>query len=254
MFHTGRCVRCAQCVDVCHTGALSKGPAGGIDIDRTKCDLCGRCAEACLSEALEIVGRVVSVAELIEEVEKDRPFYEQSGGGVTFSGGEPLVQAEFLAEALTALRARGLKTAVDTSGFAPTAVVERIAAMTDLVLFDLKVLDAERHLEATGVSNAPILENLRRLAAGPTPVWIRIPLVSGVNGDEAAFARAAEFLASLGAFRRVHVLPYHAGGNVKSERLGRPANRRAYPSPDPARVAAAIAAFAARGFDVRRGG
>ncbi len=254
MLRSGRCAKCYDCLDACPPGALSKGSAGEIVVDRSKCDLCGRCAEACLSEALEIVGRDVSVPELLAEVEKDRVFYDQSGGGVTFSGGEPLLQPEFLAEALAALRARGLRTAVDTSGFAPPAVLERIASLTDLVLFDLKVLDGAKHLETTGVGNALILENLRRLAGGPTPVWIRIPFIPGVNDDEAAIGRTAEFLASLGSIRRVHVLPYHRGGVAKSGRIGREAPLPIFPSPDPARIAAAIAALAGRGFDAVQGG
>ncbi len=254
MFRPGRCAKCYDCLAECPLDALAKGPTGEIVVDRSKCDLCGRCAEACLSEALEIVGRDVSIPELLTEVEKDRVFYDQSGGGVTFSGGEPLLQPEFLAEALAALRARGLRTAVDTSGAAPPAVLERIASFTDLVLFDLKVLDGAKHLEMTGVDNLLILENLRRLAGGPTPVWIRIPFIPGVNDDEAAIGRTAEFLASLGSIRRVHVLPYHRGGVVKSGRIGREAPPPIFTSPDPARIAAAIAALAGRGFDAVRGG
>jgi len=254
MLHPGRCAKCYGCIAVCPVGALSKGPAGEIVVDRLKCDLCGRCVEACLSEALEIVGRDISVPDLIVEVEKDRVFYEQSGGGVTFSGGEPLLQPEFLAEALTALRARGLRTAVDTSGFAPPPVLERIASLTDLVLYDLKVMDGAKHLETTGVENALVLENLRRLAGGPTPIWIRIPLIPGVNDDDAAVGRAAEFLASLGSIQRVHFLPYHRGGNAKGGRIGREALGRTYAPPDPARIAAAVAALAARGFEAVQGG
>jgi pyruvate formate lyase activating enzyme len=254
MLRPARCAKCYDCLAVCPPGALSKGPAGEIVVDRSNCDLCGRCVEACLSEALEIVGRDVSVPELIVEVEKDRVFYEQSGGGVTFSGGEPLLQPEFLAEALTALRARGLRTAVDTSGFAPPAVLERIASLTDLVLYDLKVLDEAKHLETTGVANALILENLRRLAGGPTRVWIRIPLVPGVNDDDVAVGRTADFLASLGSIRRVHLLPYHRGGIAKGGRIGREENPRIFAPPDPARIAAVVAALAARGFEAVQGG
>ncbi len=254
MLRPGRCARCYECIGVCPLGALSKGAAGDIVVDRSKCDFCGLCVDACLSEALEIVGRDISVAELLVEVEKDRVFYDQSGGGVTFSGGEPLLQPEFLAEALTALRARGLKTAVDTSGFAPAAVVERIAALTDLILYDLKGMDGAKHLETTGVKNALILENLRRLAGGPTPVWIRIPLIPGVNDDDAAVGRAAEFLASLGSIRRVHFLPYHRGGNSKGGRIGRETPGSTYAPPDAARIAAVVAALAARGFEAVQGG
>lgn len=254
MVRSGRCAKCYDCLPVCPPRALSKGPSGEIVVDRSKCDLCGRCAEACLSEALEIVGRDITVPELAVEVEKDRAFYDQSGGGVTFSGGEPLLQPEFLAEALTEFRARGLRTAVDTSGFAPTAVLERIAPLTDLILYDLKVMDGPRHVETTGVGNDLIIRNLRRLAGGPTPVWIRIPLVPGVNDDAAALRRTADFLASLGSVRRVHVLPFHDGGRAKGGRIGREAERAASAPPDPARISDAVAALAARGFETVQGG
>ena len=254
MLRPGRCVRCYACLAACPAGALTKGPAGDIAVDRSKCDRCGLCVETCLSEALEIVGRDISVPELLAEVEKDRVFYEQSGGGVTFSGGEPLLQPEFLAEALSALRARGLRTAVDTSGFAPSAVLERIASLTDLVLYDLKVLDGTKHLETTGVENTLILENLRRLASGPASVWIRIPFIPGVNNDQGAVERTVDFLASLNSIKRVHLLPYHRGGDAKGGRVGREALCRTFAPPDPARLAAAIAALAGRGFDAVQGG
>jgi pyruvate formate lyase activating enzyme len=254
MHWPSRCSRCYACVAACARGAISKHPTEGVTIDREKCDLCGRCAEACLYDAMQVVGADAMVGDLLREIEKDRIFYEQSGGGVTFTGGDPLSQAGFLAEVLEALRARGIRTAVDTSGFSGDGVLESIAAKTDLVLFDLKLMDEARHREFTGVSNVPILENLRRLAAGPAEVWIRIPLVSGVNDDDGNVNATITFLKSLKTVRCVGLLPYHSGGLDKARRLGGASWFRAFEAPPEERLAAIEAAFRGAGFEVRRGG
>jgi pyruvate formate lyase activating enzyme len=254
MHWPSRCSRCHACVAACPKGAVSEDPTEGVTIDREKCDLCGLCAEACLYDAMQVVGADATVEDLVREIEKDRIFYEQSGGGVTFTGGDPLAQAEFLGEILDALRARGIRTAVDTSGFSRDGVLERVAAKTDLVLYDLKLMDEARHREFTGVSNAPILENLRRLAAGPAEVWVRVPLVAGVNDDDGNINETIAFLKSLKTVRCVGLLPYHSGGMDKARRLGGAFRFRSFDAPPEERLAAIEAAFRASGFDVRRGG
>lgn len=254
MHWPARCVRCYSCVGACPPGAISKDAGGAVVIDRTKCDLCGKCAEACLYDAMQIVGREMSVDEVMAEVEKDRIFYEQSGGGVTLSGGDPLVQAEFAGAVLDACRARGFHTALDTAGLAPSGPFERLARRADLVLYDLKVVDEGRHEAFTGVSNAAILDNLRRLAAAGPEVWIRIPLVPGVNDDEDNIGRTIGLLGSLGKIRRVGLLPYHAGGLDKAGRIGQGSHFRKFEAPSEARLAVIEAAFRAAGFDVQRGG
>jgi len=254
MHWPSRCARCYACVAACPKGAVARDAAGAVAVDRARCDLCGKCAEACLYDAMQIVGREVSVDEVLDEVEKDRIFYEQSGGGVTFSGGDPAVQPAFAEALLDGCRERGLRTAVDTAGYSRNGALDRLTGKTDLVLFDVKVMDDARHREWTGVSNAAILANLERLAAGRTEVWVRLPLVRGVNDDEDNVRRTIAFLASLGTIKRIGLLPYHSGGLEKARRIGKEACFRRFEPPAEERLAAIEAAFREAGFEVRRGG
>jgi pyruvate formate lyase activating enzyme len=266
MHWESRCTRCYACLAACPKGAISttrssrptrpsrKAASGAVVIDRATCDLCGRCVDACLYEAMQLVGHSTTVAELVEEIEKDRVFFEQSGGGATFSGGEPLAQPEFLEELIDALRGRGIRTALDTTGLAPAELLSRIAAKTDLVLYDLKIMDEARHRELTGVSNRPILENLARLAASTTEAWVRIPLMAGVNDGEENIRASIAFLGTLRTIKTVGLLPYHAGGDGKARRLGKDACFRSFESPSDERYAAIEAAFRDAGFRVQKGG
>ena len=254
MHWPARCARCHACVKACPLAALSTDPAGAVVIDRTRCDLCGQCAEACLSDAMQIVGREMSVDDVIAEVERDRIFYEQSGGGVTLSGGDPLVQSDFAEALIEACRYRGIHAAVDTAGLSANGVLDRLEAKADLVLFDLKCMDEARHREFTGVSNVPILDNLKRLAAGGIEIWVRIPLVRGVNDDDDNIGRTIAFLRSLRTIRRVGILPYHSGGLEKARRIGRGSQFRKFEAPAEERIAGIEAAFLEAGFEVRRGG
>ena len=171
-------------------------------------------------ETVETVGRTLGVADLIREIEKDTLFYDESGGGVTFSGGEPLAQPDFLDGLLAACDRREIHTALDTSGYAPAAVVERLLPRLNLVLFDIKLVDADRHLQVTGVANRIILDNLARVDASGTPLRIRVPLVPGMTDDAAnidAIVHVAEGLQSLAG---VDLLPFHRIGGEKYRRLG----------------------------------
>lgn len=254
MHWPSRCSRCCSCIAACPRAAIGKNGSGAVVIDKEKCDLCGKCAEACLYDATQIVGREMTVDDLAREIEKDRVFYEQSGGGATFSGGDPLGQPAFLEELLETLRSRGIRTAVDISGYAPASVLDRISARTDLILYDLKLMDKARHLELTGVSNVPILENLKRLAANGTEVWIRIPLMAGVNDGDKNINGTIAFLKSLKKIKKVGLLPYHSGGNEKARRLGKESCFKTYEAPSSERLAEIEAAFRAEGFDVTLGG
>jgi len=254
MHWPSRCSRCYACIAACPVQAISKNGAGAILVDKIKCDLCGRCAEACLYDAMQVVGREMTVEDLVDEIEKDRVFYEQSGGGATFSGGDPLAQSVFLEDLLGTLRSRGVRTAVDTSGFAPAPLLQRIAVRTDLVLYDLKIMDETKHRELTGVSNAPILDNLKRLAADGTEVWIRIPLMAGVNDDDTNIGQTIAFLKSLRKVKNVGLLPYHSGGTEKARRLGKESCFKIFEAPPEARLAAIEAAFRGAGFNVQKGG
>jgi pyruvate formate lyase activating enzyme len=254
MHWPGRCARCYACITACPKSAISKDAAGAIVIDRKACDLCGKCAEACLYDAMQIVGREMSVEEVLSEVEKDKIFYDQSGGGVTLSGGDPLVQTEFAEALLDACRSRGISAAVDTAGFSRNGVLDRVAAKADLILYDLKCMDDARHKELTGVSNVPIIENLKRLAAGRTEVWVRIPLVAGFNDDDENARRTIALLKSLKTIKRVGLMPYHSGGLEKARRIGQESHFRKFETPSEERMAAVEAAFREAGFEVRRGG
>jgi len=254
MHWPARCARCYSCIKACPLGAIAKDAAGGVVIDRKTCDLCGRCAEACLYDAMQVVGREMSVEDVLAEVERDRVFYEQSGGGVTLSGGDPFVQPAFAEAILDGCRKRGIRTALDTAGFSRNGVLDRLAGKTDLVLFDLKGMDEAKHTELTGVSNAPVLDNLKRLAAGRTEVWVRIPLVAGVNDDDGDIQRMIGFLSSLRTIQKVGLLPYHPGGLEKARRIGKETHFRRFEPPSETRLAAVEAAFREAGFEVRRGG
>jgi pyruvate formate lyase activating enzyme len=214
-----RCVSCGDCSARCPHGA-TRTVAGTITTDRQICLACGTCVSTCYADAREIVGTEITVEEALREIEKDRVFYEESGGGATFSGGEPLLQHEFLRALLAACRERGIQTVVDTSGYAPPDVVDAVAPLVDLFLFDIKTIDDRKHREYTGVSNRTILENLRRLAARKAPIVVRVPLVPGVNDDEESIRSIGEFVRTLDGVRGVHILPYHRSGTEKYRRLG----------------------------------
>jgi len=214
-----RCLSCGDCVAVCTTGA-TRQLDGRVVTDSQRCDRCGACVEVCNAEARELLGRKMSVPAVMREIERDVPFFDESGGGVTFSGGEPLVQHAFLLALLTACRARRIHTAVDTTGFTAPDVLRRVAAVTDLFLYDLKSLDDRQHRDLTGVSNEPILANLRILSDEGSDVVVRIPVIPGYNDHAENIRRTGEFVAGLENVREVRLLPYHRTGLDKYRRLG----------------------------------
>jgi len=169
-----------------------------------------------------MVGREMTVDEVVDEVLHDQMFHDQSGGGVTLSGGEPLAQAPFVLRLLQALRSRSIHTALDTSGFAPRQVILDVAPWVDLFLYDVKSVDDQAHRRQTGVSNTLILENLKTLGAVHATIWIRIPLVSGFNLDDAQLDASARYVASIPGVQQVNLLPYHRMGTRKSQRHGDP--------------------------------
>lgn len=189
----------------------------------------------------------------MEAVERDRPFYDESGGGVTFSGGEPLYQPRFLLACLAEARRRGLHTAVDTSGFASRSVIEQVGERADLFLYDLKVLDADRHQQYTGVPLEPIVRNLRVLDEMAAAVWLRVPLVPGYNDDRTNLEALGRLVSSLRHTRRVHLLPYHRLGADKAVRLGRPAGFESG-APTAAALEDAVSLLRSFDLDVRVGG
>ncbi len=249
----GRCIQCGSCLEVC-SFAPAMGPEGFRPVIPSRCVRCGQCAEACPSGARELIGRTVTVQEIMEEVERDLPFYEESGGGVTFSGGEPLMQPEFLLACLRAAWDRGIHTAVDTSGFAPEEMILEVASWTNLFLYDLKILDDARHRKYTGVSVTPILENLRALDAANTQIWLRIPLIPGINDDPSNLEALGGFLSSLERKHSVYLLPYHPLGSDKYRRMGRENPFGCSKAPTPEMLEEAARVFQACGFEVHQGG
>ncbi len=248
-----RCVGCGACAEVCPEAADGRA-ARGPDWDDGTCRRCGECAAVCPGQARELIGEPRVVAELVAELERDRPFFEASGGGVTFSGGEPLCHPTFLAACLEACRELGLHTAVDTSGFAPTRVARDIGALTDVLLYDLKHTDPEIHRRHTGRDNRLIVANLRELSASGAEIWIRLPLIPGFNDDDANLDATAELIRSLAGRHPVFVLPYHATGADKHRRLGHPPPDVEVRSPTDDEVLAAVARLRSRGLEVHTGG
>ncbi len=213
-----RCLACFDCLQACPRGAITAGE-GTIVIDKEKCDRCGICCTLCPGNALEMAGQRLTVPELMKEILKDRLFYEESGGGVTFSGGEPLAQAKFLHRLLIECRKKDLATAIDTAGHVPSETLLAIAPLADLFLYDLKDMNGRRHKAYTKVDNDLILANLQTLARNHHNIIVRMPVMPGINDDENNIRQSGEFLATIN-IERVELLPYHKMAADKYTRLG----------------------------------
>ena len=249
-----RCIGCGECVEACPQQALAPGPQGGISRNRAICTSCGICVDACPAMAHERTGWLTDVEAVMAEITKDLPFYDTSGGGVTFSGGEPLRQADFLVALLKACGRLQIHRTVDTSGYAKTATLLEVARHTELFLYDLKHMESAIHKEFTGVDNALILENLAALCHAGHRVRVRIPLVAGVNDDEDNIRRTAEFLAALPGIDGIDILPYHSIGRAKYHKLGLDYAGEDLTAPAPEHTGNLIAILHTAGFDVRVGG
>jgi pyruvate formate lyase activating enzyme len=217
MFYADKCTGCGECKKVCDS-AFSKG-----------CSAEGRCVEVCRHGAREISGRTQTAGDIVSSVLRDKPFYIQSGGGVTLSGGEPLLQPDACFEILSLCKSEGINTAIETAGNIPYESIEKIRAVTDLFLFDIKGIDAALHKRNTGVSNEQILENARRLAGTDSDVLFRMPFVPGYNDGEAV--KAADFVHGLG--RQLELMAYHNIGESKYRALGRHSATEAVIPPSP---------------------
>ena len=190
-------------------------------LQRNRCTLCGDCVEVCYAEALVMEGRQVTVEEVMVDLRKDIPFYQNSGGGITLSGGEPTFQHEFALALLRQCKSEGLHTAVDTTGQTTWEIFEQMLRYIDLVLYDLKQMDTASHKHLTGVPNERILASLSRIGNHGVPIEIRMPIIPGINDDRAAIECAARFLTGVKAITRVVLLPYHKLGEAKYGRLDR---------------------------------
>jgi pyruvate formate lyase activating enzyme len=219
-YTSARCIGARDCIGICPYHALELTPSG-IITNEARCRLCGRCAEACPTMAIEMAGRFYNIPQLMEVIEKERVHIEQSGGGVTISGGEPLMFPEYLAELLSACKEHGFHTAVDTSGFASKKNLMKVAEHTDLFLYDLKMMNPVLHKEWTGVDNHIILKNLKVIIGMGKAVNIRIPLIKNVNAIEDELLAMAQFISGLGGRKpAVNLLPYHLSGKAKYEKVG----------------------------------
>jgi pyruvate formate lyase activating enzyme len=254
LFAAGKCIGCGECCRACPVQACSL-TAQGVVTDKNLCSRCGKCAEACPTLATEMSGRYQSVDELIKIIEKERPFFDQSGGGVTFSGGEPLLYPDFLIEALKACKSRRIHCAVDTSGLVTQETLLRVARDTDLFLYDLKMLDADKHRHYTGVDNRLILDNLTALAESGAAIQIRIPLIGGVNDDHDSIAASAAFIAGLPGERKpVNLLPFHDVARGKDLKLGQTRDLSRLREPTQADLQRVIGLFAEYGLVASVGG
>ena len=219
IYHEDRCISCGVCIEICPQKATTQ-TAEGVISDPSKCDLCRTCEDYCPPEAVEFVGRNVTVAEVIAQIKKDIAFYDESGGGITLSGGEPLMQPDFLLELLNACGDLDLHRTVDTTGYADAGLLLRVAKKTDLFLYDLKLMDADKHREFTGVSNEQILSNLKLLAQNDAKIQVRIPLIPGINNDTENIDRTGDFVSSLPGVQLISILPFHNSARGKYGRLG----------------------------------
>lgn len=217
MFYKNKCTGCGKCKEKCPNHLES-------------CELCGKCTLYCPHDAREICGKEYTVDEVMREILKDKAFYDHSGGGVTFSGGECMLQIDFLEEILKTCKENGIHTAVDTAGHVPYEYFERILPYTNLFLYDVKCYDSEKHKKYTGVRNELILENLKKLLATGKSVWVRIPIIPTVNDTVEESQRIKAYISSCGKPEKIELLPYHAMGEHKYAAINRESHMFPIPS------------------------
>ncbi len=252
VFNSQKCIQCCQCVSLCPHQAIEI-KNNYLYTDKKKCQACGYCVDICPGQARELIGKKLTTDEVWKEIEKDIIFYQESGGGVTFSGGEPLVQIDFLSQLLSYCRGAGIHTAVDTCGYVPWTCFERIENMVDLWLYDIKVIDEAKHQKYTGVSNQLILENLRRLSRKTKQIEIRIPVIPGINNSFDEIGQITELMYSL-KINKASLLLFHKMGLEKFSRLGIEAKMQDSPTLSEEHIRELRQIFEDQNFQVAIGG
>jgi len=254
MYAPAKCIICGSCVEICPEKAITL-TTEGIITNPDLCKLCGRCAGVCPTKAIEMSGKVMSVPEIMDIIEKERIFFDQSGGGVTFSGGEPLVHAKMLIELLDECGKRGIHRAVDTAGNVGTETILEVARRTDLFLYDLKHMDSDLHKKWIHAGNEKILHNLKAISDSGAHIIIRIPLVGGVNDTDENIEQTAKFISELsGEKKTVHLLPYHNIAQNKYMKLGKSDDFEQLKEPGKEVLVRAIEKFKEYGIEASVGG
>ncbi len=256
LYNAERCSGCARCVEVCPQHGIRE-VNGQFLADRSKCDACGTCAEFCINNAREVCGKTYSVRELVKEVEKDQMFYEQSGGGVTLSGGEVMLQnPDYIESLVKQLHRKGFHIAIDTCGFAPWSNYEKILPYVDVFLYDIKLMDPARHKKYMGKDNTLILENLKKLSEAGAKINLRLPMVTPVNTGDQDIQDIISFLKRNNIhIVKTNLLPYHNTGSHKYEKLGEEYKGITFERPSNERLNQISQQFIDAGFsDVKIGG
>jgi glycyl-radical enzyme activating protein len=249
-FTESNCADCRTCVRICPNAAWTVDAAGKRTFDPSRCEVCGTCAASCSYDAVGTVARWTEPGEVLETVLRDREYYRNSGGGITASGGEPLLQHGFVRELFEGARAASVHTALDTAGYVSWRRFEELLPVTDLVLLDLKSMDSQVHRRWTGVPNELILENARRLARAPVDLLVRIPVIPGVNDSEQEMVRCAELLAGFARLQGVELLPYHDLGVGKMKVLQQLLEQQRFATPGAADLARLSGILSSRGVRV----
>ena len=254
MYSSDKCIGSAECVKHCPNDALTLTPQG-IVTNADLCAMCGKCAEVCPTKAMEMTGQLMTVDQVMTQIKKETILMDKSKGGVTFSGGEPLMHHEFLLELLDACGKEDIHRCIDTTGLANTKILLKVAEKAEHFLYDLKMMDSKKHKEWTGVPNEKILENLKLLAATGMNINIRIPLIKGVNDDDKNIHESAKFIAALeGKKPIVNILPFHNIAEKKYEKLGQFYDKGIMAEPDLIRQDEVVEIFKTYGLNAIIGG
>ena len=243
---------CDKCIDICSQNALKK-IKGKLIRNYKICSSCGKCVQICPTASQQIIGKKISAEKIIEEIEKDRLYFESSSGGITFSGGEPLMQHFFLKETLKLCKNRGIHTALDTSGYSTIEVFNTILNYTDLFLYDLKILDDQQHKKYTGVSNKNIIKNLKTLQKKRKDVILRFTIINGITNTKENLRNIINFVSSLKGINEIDLLPFH-NINEKYHRIGKKYKLKDIQPPSKDDIVKIKELFELKGLNVRIGG